>query len=143
MSKLVRMESGCIEYKGAAALGYGMFWLNGKNEKAHRVAFVIASGEIPSGMQVNHHCDNRMCCNPDHLYAGTTQDNVNDRERRKRGRRLRGPEHPNTTLTEQDVLEMRSSYSAGGVTQKEIAAKYSISDRTVGQIIRRSRWSHI
>lgn len=140
---VIAADGDCHEYQGAMILGYGVFWLNGKNVKAHRVAYVIANGEIPKGLQVNHHCDNRKCVNPKHLYAGTTQENVDDRERRHRGRRVFGQSHRNTTLSNEDVLLIRSLYSTGCYTQKEIAAKYSISDRTVGQIIRRDRWAHI
>lgn len=142
MSKVVISESGCHEYSGATLHGYGVFWLNGKNEKAHRVAYVIANGAIPDGLQVNHHCDNRKCCNPDHLYAGTVQQNVNDREERHRGRRLLGSDHPNTNLTAEDVFRIRAM-SSEGMKQKQIASQFSISDRTVGQIVRRERWNHI
>ena len=42
-------------------------------------------GEIPKGKQINHTCHNPKCCNPEHLYAGTQQENVDDKYNAGRG----------------------------------------------------------
>jgi len=49
---------------------------------AHRWAWEHLKGEIPEGLQVNHHCDNSLCVNPDHLYLGTRSENIRDFQRR-------------------------------------------------------------
>lgn len=46
--------------------------------RAHQMAYVTWKGEIPDGYFVCHTCDNPSCCNPDHLFLGTAQDNVDD-----------------------------------------------------------------
>ncbi len=58
--------------------GYGQFWHQGRDGKAHRMAYTMAKGPIPEGLVVMHTCDNRACCNPDHLRLGTQGDNLQD-----------------------------------------------------------------
>jgi hypothetical protein len=47
--------------------GYGYFRLNGKQKRAHRVAFELLVGPIPEGLSLDHLCRVRHCVNPAHL----------------------------------------------------------------------------
>ncbi len=58
--------------------GYGTLTIDGKQELAHRAAFIQTRGHIPENSQVNHLCNRPYCVQPSHLYAGTTQDNKDD-----------------------------------------------------------------
>lgn len=53
----------------------------GENRYVHRVVFHILKGfNLYGHLQANHkrECPYSLCCNPDHLYAGTQKDNVLD-----------------------------------------------------------------
>ena len=60
--------------------GYGQY----HNWRAHRVAYALTHGEIPEGMNILHTCDVRACINPEHLWAGTQQENIIDAVEKKR-----------------------------------------------------------
>ena len=77
----VDKSEGCWEWTASlfSATGYGQFALTStKPETAHRMAWVLTNGDITDGLFVLHKCDNRKCCNPDHLFLGTHQDNITD-----------------------------------------------------------------
>ena len=79
----------CMEWQGGLSTnGYGQILGNyGRKVAAHRFAWEFATGrKVPEGMQVNHHCDNRKCVNPFHVYLGTQSDNARDMFERGRAR---------------------------------------------------------
>lgn len=57
--------------------GYGQVAWGGRPTKAHRVAFLLGYGRWPDPNAL-HRCDNPGCCNPAHLFEGTTEDNNRD-----------------------------------------------------------------
>lgn len=80
----------CWEWSGAInQLGYGRFTDNYINQGAHRWSFQFFKGPIPEGLWICHACDNPSCVNPDHLWAGTAQQNAQDMH--AKGRNFMGP----------------------------------------------------
>ena len=115
----------CWEWQAAAHEdGYGRFWHNNRADLSHRVVYELTHGEIPEDEQINHHCDNPPCVNPNHLYAGTQFENVRDIFERT---------NPDAGwLTDQDVREIRERY----ISPKELAGEYGVSESYVRRILR-------
>lgn len=78
----INVENGCWEWKGKLVQGYGGMYCcwegKGKSYPAHRLSYMINVGDIPDGLQILHKCNNKKCVNPDHIYAGTHTDNMDD-----------------------------------------------------------------
>ncbi len=101
----------CWEWqKNRIKRGYGQLGHMGKALMAHRVAWEVAFGPIPEGLQVCHSCDNPPCCNPAHLWLGTQADN--NRDMVAKGRARKGPPFGETSyrskLSAQQVALIRS-----------------------------------
>lgn len=135
----VMKSAGCWEWIGAKSCGYGTLRVDGKDLKAHRLAWEWSRGSIPTGLCVCHKCDNRSCVRPSHLFLGTQMDNATDKMQKGRGVFLRGQKHHWSHLSDADIRQMVREYFAGGVSQTMLAKKYHVSQRLVSYHTRRAR----
>jgi hypothetical protein len=55
--------------------GYGSVGFEAVTWRVHRLVYVNLVGPIPEGLQLDHLCRVRHCCNPEHLEAVTGQEN--------------------------------------------------------------------
>ena len=97
-------------------------------------------GPIPKKMLVCHKCDNYSCVNPDHLFLGTQQDNVDDRERKGRG--AKGEKIKISKLKSDNIRtiqEMRQK----GLSQLKIANFFGVSQVTIHRVLSKKTWKHI
>lgn len=68
--------NGCWLWQGALnAAGYGAVGKDNKVLRVHRVTYELLVGPIPEGMQLDHLCRVRACCNPQHLEPVTNKEN--------------------------------------------------------------------
>jgi len=137
--RLVEVESGCWEFIGGrTGAGYGAISLSHtKQRSAHVLSYELTKGPIPYGLIVCHSCDNKICCNPAHLFLGTYQDNKDDEI--TKGRHAKGSRQGNSKLKENDVLEIRKLINQG-YTLKHIGALYNITGEAIGLIKSRKNW---
>lgn len=94
--RTVRQPNGCIEWTGYTdRKGYGRFSTSYGEVLCHRIAYAQHYGESIKGKHVLHRCDNPRCCNPQHLFLGSNQDNMDDMVRKGRSTRRYGKDNPN------------------------------------------------
>lgn len=131
-------RDGCWEWRGTTwATGYGRFVYQGRDLKAHRLAWEIYVGAPPSDLCLLHTCDNRECVNPQHLFLGTRADNNADKVRKSR--QTKGRDVHTAKVSPSEVLDIRASRAP----TKNIAAEYGLSKDHVNKIKRKEVWAHV
>ena len=141
----VRSNGSCHLWQGAVSRwGYGVLNIRrGFTTHAHRFAWTLANGPIPEGMSVCHHCDVRLCVNPDHLFLGTAKENALDRGvkgRCRTGHRA-GELSPHAKMTYATVLEIRALL-ASGLRQKDVAARLGLHKSRVQSVASGASWKY-
>ena len=135
-------ENGChLWTAGVDKDDYGKFCYFGRTVRAHRYAAGMV--DWPPEIETRHTCHVPGCVNPEHLTFGTHADNMRDRNEAGRQARLKGVDHGRAKLTEDQVLEIRRRYAAGGVTQLALGDEFGVVRVQIGRIVRRKAWSHL
>lgn len=109
---------------------YGRLTYKGKAYSAHRAAYEAFVGEIPKGLHICHKCNNPSCCNPEHLYAGTHYDNMQDRK--KAGGYTKSPKKK---LTKEICKSIRDD-NRKGLPVIKITKMYGLSKTTINRVLR-------
>lgn len=145
----VNKTEGCwLWLSSTAPFGHGMFTHRSqtpKTQRAHRVAWKLTRGPIPSGLLVCHHCDVPACVNPGHLFIGTMKDNAMDAA--KKGRLAQQKDkakyvlaaRKKSKLTAEDVIAIRAELGARNGAR--IGRKYGVSKGVISAIRTGKTWS--
>ena len=106
----------------------------------HRYSWTLHKGEIPEGKLVLHKCDNSRCSNPDHLFLGTNNDNINDMLEKRRN--PVGITHGCAKLTDDDIFKIRA-FLAQGISLNKLAQEFNVAKKTILNIKQKKTWKHI
>lgn len=145
----INVATGCWEWQGSKKHGYGHTIIGSRTDgtrksiSAHRLSYETFNGRIPDGMEVCHKCDNPCCVNPEHLFVGTRQDNIDDRERKGRNKPQKGICNGRARLTESDVISARQERLQNNTSFQKLADKYGVSKHTIQDAITGKHWAHV
>lgn len=121
--------------------GYGSLGFAGKVTRAHRAAWILTNGD-PGELHILHTCDNRKCCNPAHLYAGTHDDNVADMVQRRRRKGIgAGEKNGRAKLTQEQAENIRQIYALEQYSQEQIGEIFGVSQHAISKIVRNKRYA--
>lgn len=136
----------CWEWQGSKNRNkYGQIRYENKSGMmlVHRLSYLIFKGEIPNGMFVCHSCDNKSCCNPDHLWLGTPHDNNQDclnKNRHYKGKQ--GCESHKSKFKKEQILSIRKRIE-NGETAKKIANEFRVQQHTILAIKNKKTYKNI
>ena len=100
----------------------------------------MLKGKIPKGKYIPHSCDNRRCCNPDHLRPGDQWENMQDMvDRRRTKGKQANDKNPMAKLSFAEAREIRDLYVIG-FSQQLIANKFGVSQVSISKIVRNERY---
>ena len=143
----VKPFTGCWDWKGSKKRGYGHTIIGSrvdgtrKTIAAHRLSYETFVGPIADGMEVCHKCDNPSCVNPEHLFLGTRQDNVDDRESKRRNNPPKGSNNGRAKLSEADVMSARFERAEKRTSYQKLADRYGVSKKTMQNAIIGRTWN--
>jgi len=157
-------NSGCWLWLGSTQKGYGRMSWNGRLTMATHLALLTQGITVPEGLYACHHCDNRYCINPAHLFVGTPSDNTQDAIRKGRayltpppmeargkatGDRHNSKTKPWTVRRGENHGKARLSVSAVRLIRddkrsaREIADQYGVTPQAITLIQKRINWRHV
>lgn len=122
LSKVKILENGCWEWQGCMhPRGYGNF----SKYKAHRVSYAMFNGSFPNELYICHKCDFTKCVRPDHLFAGTQKDNMEDMIKKGRGCGV-GLDSPMCIMTEEKLSLIVDFYNKNKSSIQKTANKFGL-----------------
>ena len=137
------LKTRCWEWIGSKqSKGYGQFWNKVTTVRAHRWSYEFHIAPIRNNLLICHKCDNPGCVNPEHLFAGTQQDNIKDCSLKKRLAPVAGEVNGRSKLTNKQVLDIRSRPVYRGINI-DLAKEFNVSPPSICNIRKKKIWKHL
>lgn len=141
LSKVDKTEECWLWTAALSHNGYGRMRVGKKIVRATHISMALYHPDLAPGEVVMHSCDNPICVNPSHLSWGTQMENIADRD--SKNRQAKGEKNGASKITADIAQNIRVRYAEKKVTQKELAALYGISQRSVSYIVNGKTWSSV
>ena len=135
----------CWEWQGCKnSTGYGSMTVSQKTYSAHRIVFALTypnviSIEAPTNKKLKqfilHKCDNRGCCNPNHMVLGNYDDNNKDAKAKGRSNAPKGASHKLAKLTQQQANQVREIHKTG-LSYVDIGKMFNLHANNVSRIVK-------
>lgn len=131
--------------------GYGRFRVGDASMRAHRIAYMIATGLKPTLPLIMHSCDTPRCVNPRHLSEGTDATNAADKMAKGRHVAPKGPRKRlgakrssrHSSKLDADKVRLIRQRRADGISNSRVAAEFGIAPSMVYAIAYRKKWKHV
>lgn len=82
--RIIESEAGCWLWQGSkTSAGYGSIGMARTTYYIHRLMYEALVDSIPEGLEIDHLCEVRNCCNPSHLEPVTHAENMRRIARRR------------------------------------------------------------
>ena len=115
--------SGCLVWGGRMKKGYGTLRVDGRDQYVHRLTYEARYGPIPPNLELDHVCNNKACCHPDHLEPVTHAENI----RRAAARGVwSGEKNSQAKLSTEQVGALRFLDTMGALNSPKRLAKVDI-----------------
>lgn len=139
-----RSPNECWPWKGSFdRYGYPTFSYQGRKYRGNRVAYSLTKGDL-GALHALHDCDNRACCNPDHLHAGDNA--MNHREKVERNRQRHGDQKGTAnsqSVINDDMVRLIREKLNSGISVRKTALELGIGRGIVSNISCGRAWRHV
>ena len=123
------------------------FLTNGKNVKKtaiiHRLVAEYFLPNYDKNLQVNHIDGDKTNNKVENLEMVTGLENMRHASEHHLLKNVCGEKHYKTTLTNEDVIEIRKKYMPKVYTMKMLADEYNVTKKSISAIINRRTWKHL